>query len=102
MTELLEILDNNKITYKKTNNPTEVLIKCTSGNHNDENPSLSYNLENNISKEQFQELLDAIDGLEDTNIIFTKANSDIDGKIINQMIDEYVNKNNYKSREFIS
>ena len=59
-------------------------------------------LENNISKEQFQELLDAIDGLEDTNIIFTKANSDIDGKIINQMIDEYVNKNIYKSREFIS
>ena len=48
MTELLEILDNNKITYKKTNNPTEVLIKCTSGIHDDENPSLSYNLENNI------------------------------------------------------
>jgi GDP/UDP-N,N'-diacetylbacillosamine 2-epimerase (hydrolysing) len=59
-------------------------------------------VENNISKEQFQELLDAIDELEDTNIIFTKANSDIGGKIINQMIDEYVKKNIYKSREFIS
>lgn len=59
-------------------------------------------LEKNISKNQFQELLDAIDELVDTNIIFTKANSDIDGKIINQMIDEYVNKNIYKSREFIS
>lgn len=59
-------------------------------------------LEKNASKKQFQELLDAIDELEDTNIIFTKANSDIDGKIINKMIDKYVNKNFYKSRVFIS
>ena len=48
MTELLEILDTHRVTYKKTNNPTEVLIKCTSGNHDDSNPSLSYNLEDNI------------------------------------------------------
>ena len=48
MAELLEILDNHKVNYKKTNNPSEILIKCTGGNHNDENPSLSYNLDNNI------------------------------------------------------
>ena len=48
MAELLEILDNHKVSYKKTNNPSEILIKCTGGNHNDENPSLSYNLDNNI------------------------------------------------------
>ena len=53
-------------------------------------------------KEHFQELLDAIDDLEATNIIFTKANSDTDGRIINQMIDEYIAKNNYKSTGFVS
>ena len=59
-------------------------------------------LENSTAKEQFQELLDAIDELEDTNIIFTKANSDTDGRVINQMIDEYVTKNSYKSVGFTS
>ncbi len=59
-------------------------------------------LENSTAKEQFKELLDAIDELEDTNIIFTKANSDTDGRVINQMIDEYVIKNSHKSVGFIS
>jgi len=59
-------------------------------------------LENSTAKEQFQELLDAIDELEDTNIIFTKANSDTDGRVINQMIDEYVAKNFHKSIGFSS
>ena len=59
-------------------------------------------LENSTAKEQFQELLDAIDELEETNIIFTKANSDTDGRIINQMIDEYVAKNPHKSIGFTS
>jgi GDP/UDP-N,N'-diacetylbacillosamine 2-epimerase (hydrolysing) len=51
-------------------------------------------LESNTSKVQFQELLNAIDELDNTNFIFTKANSDTDGKIINHMIDEYVSKKN--------
>lgn len=59
-------------------------------------------LENSTAKEQFQELLNTIDELEDTNIIFTKANSDTDGRVINQMIDEYVNKNSNKSVCFTS
>ena len=59
-------------------------------------------LENSTAKEQFQQLLDAIDELEDTNIIFTKANSDTDGRVINQMIDEYVTKNFHKSVQFTS
>lgn len=59
-------------------------------------------LENSTAKEQFQELLDAIDELKDTNIIFTKANSDTDGRVINQMIDEYVVKNFHKSIGFSS
>lgn len=59
-------------------------------------------LENTTAKEQFQELLDAVDKLKDTNIIFTKANSDTDGRVINHMIDEYVSKNSYKSIAFTS
>ena len=59
-------------------------------------------LENSTAKEQFQQLLDAIDELEDTNIIFTKANSDTDGRVINQLIDEYVTKNSNKSIVFTS
>jgi GDP/UDP-N,N'-diacetylbacillosamine 2-epimerase (hydrolysing) len=47
-------------------------------------------LEKSTSKQQFQELLNSIDKLKDTSIIFTKSNSDIDGKVINRMIDEYV------------
>ncbi len=59
-------------------------------------------LENSTASQQFQNLLDAIDKLKDTNIIFTKANSDTDGRIINTMIDKYVTKNNHKSIAFIS
>jgi GDP/UDP-N,N'-diacetylbacillosamine 2-epimerase (hydrolysing) len=54
-------------------------------------------LEGKTSKKNFQELLDAIDELKDTNIIFTKANSDMDGKVINQMIKQYTKKNFEKS-----
>jgi len=59
-------------------------------------------LENSTAKEQFANLLDVIDTLQDTNIIFTKANSDTDGRVINCMIDEYVNNNSQKSVAFTS
>jgi len=59
-------------------------------------------LEHKTAKVQFQELLDVIDRLIDTNIIFTKANSDPGGNIINTMIDNYVAKNNKKSIGFSS
>ena len=59
-------------------------------------------LENSTASQQFQELLDSIDELKDTNIIFTKANSDTDGRVINQMIDEYVLNNSFKSVAFTS
>ena len=59
-------------------------------------------LENSTAQEQFKELLGAIDKLEETNIIFTKANSDTDGRVINKMIDEYVTKNSHKSIVFTS
>lgn len=59
-------------------------------------------LENSTAKEQFGELLRAIDELEDTNIIFTKANSDTDGRVINKMIDDYVGNNGDKAIAFTS
>jgi len=59
-------------------------------------------LENGSAKEQFSELLKAIDELKDTNFIFTKANSDIDGDVINKMIDEYISKNSQKAVTFAS
>jgi GDP/UDP-N,N'-diacetylbacillosamine 2-epimerase (hydrolysing) len=59
-------------------------------------------LENNTAENQFSELLEAIDKLKNTNIIFTKANSDTDGRIINKMIDEYVLKNRHKAIAFTS
>lgn len=47
-------------------------------------------LEEKSSEEQFQQLLMAIEEKKDMKYIFTKANADADGRIINHMIDEYV------------
>jgi len=47
-------------------------------------------LENATSESQFNHLLNALNKLEKTNIIFTKANADTDGRVINEMIDSYV------------
>jgi DNA primase len=46
--DLVELLNKRGIPHKKTNNPSEILIGCTSGLHNDRTPSLSFNLEKNI------------------------------------------------------
>ena len=59
-------------------------------------------LENSSAREQFNELLKALDELDDTNFIFTKANSDTDGDVINKMIDEYVSENSQKAVAFVS
>jgi len=75
-------------------------------NKNDFEKSLGFNLlDKNIlitfhpvtleaftAKNQFQELLDSVSKLKNTRIIFTKANSDTDGRIINSMINDYVAK----------
>ena len=59
-------------------------------------------LEKNTSQKQFKELLSAINELDDTNFIFTKTNSDLNARPINEMIDNYVNKNPLKSVGFKS
>jgi len=47
-------------------------------------------LEQNTSEQQFDALLKAVDQLEETNLIFTRPNSDTYGRILIRMIDEYV------------
>lgn len=59
-------------------------------------------LENMTARKQFQNILDVLDNYKDFFIIFTKANADTHGRIINQMIDEYVEKNRERSVVFTS
>ena len=47
-------------------------------------------LERATAKDQFANLLTALEPLDETHVIFTKANADTDGRIINEMIDQYV------------
>ena len=59
-------------------------------------------LEHATAGEQFQNLLDVLDELQDTKIIFTKPNADTEGRIIVKMIDDYVSKNSHKAIAFVS
>ncbi|MHA1384776.1 MAG: UDP-N-acetylglucosamine 2-epimerase [Candidatus Helarchaeota archaeon] len=59
-------------------------------------------LESSTSKEQFSNLLNAIDKFKDIRTIFTKPNADTDGRVIISMIDEYVSQNKHKSISFAS
>jgi GDP/UDP-N,N'-diacetylbacillosamine 2-epimerase (hydrolysing) len=47
-------------------------------------------LELGRTKEDCQVLLNTLDQVDDLKVIFTKANADTEGSIINQLIDEYV------------
>ena len=59
-------------------------------------------LENATAREQFTNILQAVDKQVDTHLIFTKANADTNGKVINQMIDEYVTLHPEKAIAFTS
>ena len=59
-------------------------------------------LENATAERQFDELLKALDQFEDLKIVFTKPNADTDGRIIIQMIDNYVQQNPGKAISFVS
>lgn len=59
-------------------------------------------LENKTAGRQFENVLNALDAFKEYNIIFTKANADTDGRIINQKIDEYVRKNRGRAIAFTS
>lgn len=52
-------------------------------------------LEDNQAKEQVLALLDACESRKDLAFVFTKANADTDGRLINQTIQSYVERNNH-------
>lgn len=62
----------------------------------------SVTLEKSTAKKQFENLLKVLDEQMDTHLIFTKANADIDGRLINKMIDDYVALNYDKAIVFTS
>lgn len=59
-------------------------------------------LSNYSIEEQFKSLLQAIDVQTDSFFIFTKANADTDGRIINQLIEKYVSSHPEKAALFAS
>lgn len=59
-------------------------------------------MESQTAEKQVRNILDAIDRRRDLSVIFTKANSDTDGRIINHMIDEYAAANNDRCTVHIS
>ena len=59
-------------------------------------------LSNHSASDQFRELLTALDQQKESLLIFTKANADTDGRVINTMIDQYVQENPDKAVAFSS
>jgi len=59
-------------------------------------------LEKNTSEDQFKDLLEVLDENKELSVVFIKGNADTDGRIINSMIDEYVEKNKKRAYSFIS
>lgn len=58
--------------------------------------------EGNTARRQFLNLLASLDELSNTRIIFTKANADAGGRVVNTLIDRYVAKNSSKAVAFTS
>lgn len=59
-------------------------------------------LEEDTARQQMQSLLAALDYFADLRIIFTKGNADTGGRVINSMIDSYVEQNRNRSVAFTS
>ena len=59
-------------------------------------------LEHATAGEQFKNILDVLDEFDDTKFIFTKPNADTEGRIITQMIDEYISRNEHKAISFVN
>lgn len=57
-------------------------------------------LEKGTSEKQFKEILNALNCFPDAQLVFTKSNADTEGRIINQLMDEYVKENKDRARVF--
>src|SRR5206468_4247632 len=54
------------------------------------------------SQRQFQVLLNELDSLKNTRLIFTKSNADMEGSAINRLIEKYVKSHKNKAVVFAS
>lgn len=59
-------------------------------------------LENNTVEEQFLNLLKVLDRNPKIRMIFTKANADTNGRIVNELIDKYAAQNSERACAFMS
>ena len=59
-------------------------------------------LENNTVEEQFLNLLKVLDRNPKIRMIFTKANADTNGRIVNELIDKYTAQNSERACAFMS
>ncbi len=59
-------------------------------------------LEKNTVEEQFLNLLEVLDRNPKIRMIFTKANADTNGRIVNELIDKYVAQNSERACAFMS
>lgn len=59
-------------------------------------------LEENCSKEEFLNLLKALDAFPELSIVMTNANADTHGRIINEIIKEYAAHNSHRCKAFAS
>lgn len=59
-------------------------------------------LENNTVEEQFLNLLEVLDRNPKIRMIFTKANADTNGRIVNELIDKYAAQNSERTCAFVS
>ena len=59
-------------------------------------------LEVNTAMKQFSSLLNVLTQHKNIHCIFTKTNSDVEGRVINDLIDQFVSKNKERSVSFIS
>lgn len=96
-------LDNlNRMTFM-TKHEFEVSIDCKLKT---KNLLITYHPETTKAVEtveaDFKIILHALDQLEDTLLIFTKANADVGGNAINVLIDSYVEENSHKAIVFTS
>lgn len=59
-------------------------------------------LEKETSEHQFKALLKALDSFPEARLIFTKPNADTDGRVIINLMDQYVKENEHRAKSFHS
>lgn len=95
-------IDNVKNLSLLTKEELEKELDVRFGKYNFQVTFHPTTLDKESPQKQFAILLEALQEQEDCFFIFTKANADTDGRIINQMIDEFVDKHSNKTKSFHS